>query len=248
MKNEKDTGTPQASFFRASGVTVVLANLVPLVGVFLWGWSTFSIVLIYWAENVVLGAINLLKMLFCGSPAKVPPQEREVGSQAGEPRGSGVATASLANVRAGKAHRQNFTQTSKLFFMPFFAVHFGGFCFIHGIFVFELLGDQDRFGFPSPLTMFSDLVAEGLFWPVVGLTFGHLVSLGGNYFWNGAYRRTNLGQLMFQPYMRIIPLHVALILGMFATLAFGSPIWILIVLILLKTAFEVLVHRYQQAR
>ena len=247
MKNEMDTGVPEVSLFRASGVTVVLANLVPLAGVFLWGWSTFSIVLIYWAENVVLGAINLLKMLFCGRPAKVPSLEGEVRSEV-ESRASGEATASLANVRADKAHRQKFTHAAKLFFMPFFAVHFGGFCFVHGVFVFELLGDRNDFGFPSPRTMFAGLVAEGLLWPVAALTAGHLFSLVVNYLGNGAYRRTTLERLMFQPYLRIVPLHVALILGMFATLTFGSPVWILIVLILLKTAFEVVVHRYQQTQ
>jgi len=37
---------------------------LPTVPVFL-GWDTFSIVALYWTENVIIGAINVLKMITC---------------------------------------------------------------------------------------------------------------------------------------------------------------------------------------
>ena len=42
---------------------LLAANLVPLAGVLLWGWDVFALVLLFWMENVVIGALNVLKML-----------------------------------------------------------------------------------------------------------------------------------------------------------------------------------------
>jgi len=44
-------------------VLVVLAlNLLPVLGVMWWGWSALALLLLYWAENVVVGVVNVLKM------------------------------------------------------------------------------------------------------------------------------------------------------------------------------------------
>ncbi len=49
--------------FLPSVAALVLANLVPLVGVVGWGWEVFPLVLLFWCENVIVGAFNVLKML-----------------------------------------------------------------------------------------------------------------------------------------------------------------------------------------
>ncbi len=38
-------------------------NLLPLCGVFLWGWQSFDLVFLYWMENVVIGAVMILRMV-----------------------------------------------------------------------------------------------------------------------------------------------------------------------------------------
>jgi hypothetical protein len=47
-----------------SALVLVAANLVPLVGVTAFHWTVLSVLLLYWSENVVIGAINVLKMAF----------------------------------------------------------------------------------------------------------------------------------------------------------------------------------------
>ena len=42
---------------------LVAANLVPLAGVVFWGWDVFALLLLFWMENVVIGVLNVLKML-----------------------------------------------------------------------------------------------------------------------------------------------------------------------------------------
>ena len=49
-----------------SAVGLVVANLVPLVGVLVFGWSLFGVMWLYWAENGVVGAFALLRILTAG--------------------------------------------------------------------------------------------------------------------------------------------------------------------------------------
>ena len=49
--------------FRASSIVLIVANLLPLLGVIFLDWDAFSIVALYWVENVVLGLINVLKLI-----------------------------------------------------------------------------------------------------------------------------------------------------------------------------------------
>src|SRR5207249_1450699 len=46
-----------------SALVLVAANLVPLVGVLFFGWSVFSTLLLFWVENVIVCAFNVLRML-----------------------------------------------------------------------------------------------------------------------------------------------------------------------------------------
>jgi Family of unknown function (DUF6498) len=62
------TATPSApTAARAvppSALALVAANLFPLFGVVALHWTVFAVILLYWCENVAIGAINVLKMVF----------------------------------------------------------------------------------------------------------------------------------------------------------------------------------------
>jgi len=54
----------------SSGVTTIAllaANLVPLYGVLALGWEVFPLMLLFWIENVVVGVLNVARML-CVDP------------------------------------------------------------------------------------------------------------------------------------------------------------------------------------
>lgn len=52
-------------------IVLLVANAIPIVGVLFLGWTVFPLVLLYWLENVVVGAFNVAKMLTAqpGQPA-----------------------------------------------------------------------------------------------------------------------------------------------------------------------------------
>src|SRR4051794_41692022 len=51
------------SDYKTSAYVLIAANALPLIGVLFLGWDTFSIVALYWSENVIIGGINVLKMI-----------------------------------------------------------------------------------------------------------------------------------------------------------------------------------------
>lgn len=46
-----------------SEALLVAVNLLPLAGAVLWDWKVFDILLLYWIENVIVGVLNVFKML-----------------------------------------------------------------------------------------------------------------------------------------------------------------------------------------
>lgn len=48
---------------KSSAVFLIIANLVPLVGAIFFGWDVLDIVLIYWVENLIVGAFSILRIL-----------------------------------------------------------------------------------------------------------------------------------------------------------------------------------------
>lgn len=55
-------------WLRPSVIALVLSNLVPIAGVFLFHWDVFPLLFLFWLENIVIGVINVLKILLAGSP------------------------------------------------------------------------------------------------------------------------------------------------------------------------------------
>ncbi len=196
-----------------SAVFLILANTVPLVGVFLHHWTVFAVVLLYWSENVIVGAFNVLRML-------------------------------IAKPRQGLAW------AAKAFMVPFFCVHYGLFTYVHGVFVFLLIGGQkpqSGFGLSVP-TVLAALREQGLAWAVVALIVSHGFSFLHNYVAGGEYLRISLQQLMSQPYGRVVVLHLAVLGGGFLILSLGSPVGALVILIALKTALDLRAHLAERRR
>ena len=119
------------------------------------------------------------------------------------------------------------------------------FCFVHGIFVFTLLGDR-RMASDNPIEMgsemLSDIFAHGK-WVAIALVVSHFISYIYNFFLKGEYQRTFPPKLMAAPYGRIVVLHIAILLGAFGIEALGSPLYLLILLVLGKTMLDYKMHQ-----
>jgi hypothetical protein len=63
--------TSTADWLRPSVIALVFANLVPIVGVLLFHWEVFPLMFLFWSENVIIGAFNVLKMLLADPESPV---------------------------------------------------------------------------------------------------------------------------------------------------------------------------------
>lgn len=205
-----------------SGAVLIAANIFPVFGVVLWGWSTFEIVFLYWTENVIIGAINVLKMLM--SPACANRTELRRASLEGQP----VKT--FFYMLLGKA-----------LVIPLFMIHFGGFCAAHGAALISIFHKGESVDFGSLLSQ------NGILYGAAILATNHFFSFFFNHLGRKEYRKISMQRLMLSPYGRIVVLHIAIIAGAFLALLFHSNIGVLIVLIMMKTGMDLRFHIAEHA-
>jgi hypothetical protein len=133
---------------------------------------------------------------------------------------------------------------AKLGMIPFFCFHYGMFTLVHGIFVFVMFGGilMDSPDFPTPAVVAQVFGDFQIGWAALALFISHLVSFIFNYIGKGEYKQSKVNDLMAQPYGRVVILHVTIILGGFLIGMFGSPIFALILLLVLKTVIDIQAH------
>jgi len=187
--------------FRASSLALIAANLLPLFGVLFLGWDAFSIVALYWVENVIVGLINALKLVV----AK------------GLPGG---------------------------FAAILFLLHYGFFCFIHGIFVLAIFGHDERLFSPTDeLTVFTRVFTEEhLWWAIAALAASHMFSFVVNFLGRREYEQRNMMEFVAQAYGRVFLLHLSIIFGGWIAMALGSGAGVLFLLIVGKTLMDLKLH------
>ena len=208
---------------RPTALALVAANLVPVLGVLFWGWHILSVVLLFWIENLIVGAYNIAKILLA--------------------RGTPDASAAP----------QPFTQAGSFVAAVFFTFHYGMFCAVHGLFVVSLFGRGEpgvhrHFDMPDLPGVVLDLVLRhGLAWAVIALAVSHGLSFYVHYLKPRAYEDAEPGKIMMEPYKRVVILHVVIIAGGMLAAALGNSVAPLLLLIVLKTALDLNSHRREHA-
>ena len=183
---------------------LVLTNIVPIFGAVFLGWSVSNILSLYWLETVIIGALNIVKILSSqGAPLK--------------------------------------SMSGKMFLSLFFAVHYGMFTTVHGVFLGEM--------FQEDMTVL-DYLDEGQFliWTALGFIVSHGVSMLINFFGRGEYLTRSAHNQMFAPYGRIVIMHIVVILGGALAIRFGEPIWALIIMVAIKVMIDLRAHNRSHAK
>jgi hypothetical protein len=197
---------------------LLAGNLLPLYGALFGGWSVLSILQVYWAENVIVGVMTVLELLTVG----------------------------LAGGSAWRA-------LGTLPMVAFFCVHYGIFTFVHGIFIYAIFGSgpfaHARVVHPGELQQLylPFLPGQPLFYAAVTILLAHLNAFRANFIGAGEYRTLSERQLIARPYGRVALLHVVLLLGGLLAQRTGSNIAALALLVLIKTASELVLYRRHRA-
>ena len=67
-KLRRIAGATQPRWYSPTALVLIAANLLPLYGVLILGWAVLPIMVLFWLENIVIGVLNILRILFA-SPA-----------------------------------------------------------------------------------------------------------------------------------------------------------------------------------
>jgi hypothetical protein len=149
-------------------------------------------------------------------------------------------------VASGKSPQQG--TAIKLFLIPFFIIHYGMFCYGHGVFVFSMFGDLDPTQVSRGPVDALTLLSGSMLLAVALLAASHIFSFLGNFIARGEYQKTQAAELMMRPYGRIVALHITIIIGAFLTTAFGNPLGLLVVLMVLKTLVDLAMHQSEREK
>lgn len=218
---------------RPSSLLLILVNLIPIGGVLWFDWSVFEILLLYWTESVVIGIVNVLRMLSSQSTNLIagitPVDTDQAASAALEAAGSMLPMKSV-----------------KAFIIPFFMVHYGMFCYGHGTAVVGIFSDH---GLRDGILDAVPPLAHYAFWTAVaGISLSHLFSYVVNFLGKGEYKRTGLATLMKRPYGRIVVMHLTIIVGAAFVMWLDNPLPMLIVLVVAKTSLDLKLHNRERAK
>lgn len=139
---------------------------------------------------------------------------------------------------------------ARLFTVPFFTVHYGLFCTVHGLFVIELFSGgsikiHDLFDvYPH---IWPVLQHNGLFLAALALIALQLADWIRDSIERG-WGNDKLAALTIMPYQRIVILHITIIASGFALSLMNEPVAGLIMLIALKTGFDIASWRKSEQR
>lgn len=202
---------------------------LPLVGVLLLGWDWREVVLLYWFENISIGLAMVVTLWrtahapsatttaaapSAATPATTPATPATTPATA--PAQTDVAPAPTAPTPPATPYDQPpNTQNMEgpvagTFLAGFFAMHYGMFTLVHGVFVLLLVG-----GIMAPVESATPINWWGV---LVVWVIGTAVQLTAALV--GPLPRLRGTLLMFSVYPRIFALHITIILAVFVILAF----------------------------
>ena len=180
---------------RAALAALVVANLFVALQALSHDWGYYQVMLVYWAEAVVLGGFNVLRMLVVGVAGAAPLGQ---AARRWVDLGSGLNRLGLTLLGVG-----------------FFVAKFGAFALVIGLFVLLLpaLLAADDGGSARDIHRAVRAAGPGFALACAALVLSHGVSFVRNFLGSREYDRVSLIGLVFWPYARISLVAVLLLVG-----------------------------------
>ena len=192
----------------ASIIQLIAFAFIPLVGVFLFGWDWREVLLLYWLENITVGIVTFIKIIRSPAP-DTTPTGAFVFRQAG--RGNPIA---------------------KVFLAGFYAMHYGMFTLVHGVFVFVIINFFGADASTNVLGMLGNVLP---LWFLVTVVTTIITAAKSSHFMEAGD--------MLSPYKRIFALHISIILGIFAIVLLQLPSAAAILLIVFHVVVDLWMFR-----
>lgn len=162
--------------FRSKNIqSILLTNILLIFLAILLEWEVADLMFMFWIENIVLGFYGILKITFFKGPKG--QKEIEINKH----------TVVISKV--------------KYILVPFFIIHFGFFCFIHGSFIEVFFGN----GFvPEARQLMTWDNVWNLKYGILAIFINYGVSFIFSYLKKEEFRTASFVGLLIDPYRRIV--------------------------------------------
>lgn len=206
---------------------LVAANLVPLYGVLFRGWSVLAILVLYWIESGIIGALNVAEIAMARGRTAAGPTRFTINGRPAPERSA--------------------------FLVLFFVMHYGIFWLVHGVFVFLLplfanVGSSPADGGGDPFAQYAAMNARAVAIGAVGLAISHSLSFAINFVGGREYLTVSPAEQMFSVYGRVFVLHATVLGGALLLGWLGTPVVALVILITGKIILDIAFHLRQHRR
>ena len=194
-------------------------DLTPIIFVFMFGWGATALVLLYWAENILIGIATLGRIILSGF-AKM-----------------GIAGAVLSLFLAAffPFHYGLFCFGHGVFVFSFVDGDTGPV-------------DMPGYESLKNMFVSAATYMPGMTFSLGLIAIYQFVAVVKDYWPSSDYEAPNPMEEMFSPYGRIVVLHIAIFAGAFAMAALGDPMIGMLALILLRAAYTVLGRTWRDKR
>ena len=193
---------------------LILANLIPVYGVWFEGWNAAQIFLVFCLETVIIGIFNVVKM----ACVTIFVRPKDIWESNG-----------AMSVVGG------------FFFIVFFIFHYGFFVFVQTQIFFSVSGILESRSFLGSYREIPEaLGTDGQLVLLIFITYYTLHTLY-SFFLSGEYKTISMGKLMIQPYSRIFIQQFVVIAGaMFIAMGFDTVF--IMILVFVKLGFDLFVN------
>lgn len=213
--------------FSNSLPVLVLANLMPLIGVTFLGWDIFQIIILYWLETLVIGGFTVAKILNSGKPV--------------------VDASAIETVIDPKSGMVGYELKSNGDYVSEFTGKFIVFLGIQLLFIglIFLPGMRSDHHFSQVITDTKQFIPAFL-----ALIVSHGYSYFTNYLGKKEFLAYSPKEIILQAFSRIILMDIAVIVGMALAVEFNydTSIVVLLILVLLKIIFDLTAHIFERIR
>jgi hypothetical protein len=193
---------------------LIIANLVPVYGVWFLQWSAKDVFLVYCFETIIIGFFTILKLTITGIIKKRDDWEN-----------------------GGTTSKQ-----PALLFIFFFLFHYGMFVTIQMGLFFSIsgIGNDYHLTFSNFFYKWPSLINFEIKLMLCVFIISYAFRILSEFILSGEYRTISMGYLLFQPYGRIFVQQVTVIIGSIF-LGFGAGKIFILVFALILIFFEVIV-------
>lgn len=208
-----------AYWLRALTQPVVLlglaVDLLPILGVILWGWNAVPLVMLYWMENIIAGVMTLPRILLSG------------------------ATYGPVGIFTGL-----FMSAFFVFHYGLFCLVHGTFLMAFAFMGSGDLADMGSAPMMDIFGMVQFVLSTGLHvdWILYAIAGFQAIVFIWEFLIKGEWKTTNPMAEMFAPYSRIVVLHIGIFAGAGALFLLGQPMVGVLALIVFRALYGIVTN------